>query len=914
MLIKLQADVQGLKTGLAQAENAIKGVDKSVQTASNGMTNFVSKLKQVGATMGIAFAGTQILQFGRDVIAQAMEAEAQQQRLYQLMKVGTGATDEQIAALNAQADALEKVGVVTGGNITQTQSQLATFNLQYDTIQRLTPAILDYVTAEKGANASADEFKQMTNGLAQALNGNFGSLTRVGFVLDDHTKKLISSGTEAERSAAIVDVLNSTYKGFNEELRNTPAGQMQALRNDFDKLKEDLGKKLLPALLAVTGFFTDTLIPAFRKLEKFVEDNGDAIKIYAGIIVFATGVFYAYKAAIVATTTVTTVYTAVTKSMAAGNTLAAIATLNLRGAIMMLNMAMRANPIGVLITALTVLGAAFIAAWKKSETFRSVVISGAQGVMYAFSGIVGALGKVLGVIGKIPGMGWAKGLSKGAEDFANKINIAGKNLADLKKKATGYGEGAFTYGSGGLTGGGGDTGGGLDSKEKKKLEGYKKDVTKIYKDMNEAIADAQEKAAEILEARNEKMFETHKKYDERVADLEKDFRERNSKYQKDYDEKVLEINKTFNKRKFDLEKDLQTKLANLRENANKKSADLTQASAEKQTSIIQQSVDRLRKAFATKTGFDISEVFSGGANAEDAIAKLKKTLQAAQELQSNAAKLAGRGYSQVFIEEVVKNGPEAGNSIAKALMEASPEATKELQDLYNKVENVSNNGLDNLAKSMNAGGRLATEELMQAYAEVAVDLKKSLAQVDVELQKSLVEANAAYEEAMTEAKITRDEGLADALKAFTEAKEEAQKNLNEGLAEAQKVLQEALLEAQKDYEKAVDEINKSTMKKLVELQDKLKEVAAAMKAINASSAAGVISNAPVYSPILATPTPGGLSGKTDSASTVTNISQTFNTTRVDPEDVHLAVVSATKYGQAVTLPKNAPISAKVRDM
>jgi hypothetical protein len=296
MLIQLQADVSQLKTGLAQAENAIKGVDKSVQTASTGMTNFMGKIKQVGASLGIAFAGTQVLQFGRDVIQQAQEAEAQQQRLYQLMKVGTGATDEQIAALNAQADALQKVGVVTAGNITQTQSQLATFNLQADTIERLTPAILDYVTAEKGANASADEFKQMTNGLAQALNGNFGSLTRVGFVLDDHTKKLISSGTEAEKSAAIVDVLNSTYKDFNKELRNTPEGRMQVLRNDFDQLKEDLGKKLLPALKAVTDFLTDQLIPAARSFGKFLSDNSTVIMVLTGAILGGVAAYKAYLA------------------------------------------------------------------------------------------------------------------------------------------------------------------------------------------------------------------------------------------------------------------------------------------------------------------------------------------------------------------------------------------------------------------------------------------------------------------------------------------------------------------------------------------------------------------------------------------------------------------------------------------
>jgi hypothetical protein len=296
MLIKLQADVQDLKVGLAQAENAIKGVDKSVQTASTGMTNFVGKIKQVGASLGIAFAGTQVLQFGRDVIAQAQEAEAQQQRLYQLMKVGTGATDEQIASLNAQAEALEKVGVVTGGNITQTQSQLATFNLQTDTIKALTPAILDYVTAEKGATAGADEFKQMTNGLAQALNGNFGSLTRVGFVLDENTKKQISSGTEAQRAAAIVEVLNSTYKDFNAELRNTPEGRMQVLRNDFDKLKEDLGKKLLPALKIVTDFLTDQFIPGLRALGKFIKDNSTVLLVLTGAILGGVAAYKAYLA------------------------------------------------------------------------------------------------------------------------------------------------------------------------------------------------------------------------------------------------------------------------------------------------------------------------------------------------------------------------------------------------------------------------------------------------------------------------------------------------------------------------------------------------------------------------------------------------------------------------------------------
>jgi len=920
MLIKLQADVSQLKTGLSQAQDAINGVNKSVASASTGMTSFIGKMKQVGASIGIAFAGTQVLQFGRDVIAQAMEAEAQQQRLAQLIKVTVGATDEQIAALNAQADALERVGVVTGGNITQTQSQLATFNLQTETIKKLTPAILDYVTAEKGANASADEFKQMTNGLAQALNGNFGSLTRVGFVLDDHTKKLISSGTEAERAAAIVDVLDSTYKGFNESLRDTPEGQMQGLINDFNKLKEDVGKALLPAMRALMSFITNNLIPALRTFGKFIADNADALKMYAGIVLGGVAAFYAVRGAIVATKAVMVVYTAVTKAMAAGHTLAAIATLNFRGAMMMLNMAMRANPIGVLITALTVLGAAFVFAWKKSETFRGIVIKGVQIVITGFAYLVQAVGKFIGMLSKVPGMGWAKGIADGAKKASDSLKETSKNLSDLKSGVkSGYGEGAFKYGSGegGGTGGGGG-GTSLTDAQKEKLKDYKKDVLNIYKDMNEAISDAQEKAQEALDNRNEKMFKSHKNYDERVADLNKRFAEINAGIQKNYDEKVFEINKTYNKKTVELEKDLQSKLTDLRERAATKSTDLKKSAADKEISIVQQSMDRLRNAFASQTSFNIDNTFGAGRSVKNVITTLKKNLIAAKDLQANAATLAGMGYSQTFIEEVVKQGPRVGNKIAQSLKNATPQATAELQSLLVNVQTVSEHGLDNLAKSMNAGGKLATEELMKAYADVAIDLKESLAGIDAELQKSLAEANLAYSEAMTEAQINRDEGLADALKAFTEAREEAQKNLNEGLAEAQKTLEEALLEAQKDYEKAVDEINKSTMKKLEDLKAKLIEVAAAMAAISKASAANVVSNAPTYTPIIPSTIPsgggGGGGGGGDGQFAVMNITQKFTTTRVDPEDVHLATLSAIKYGNAVTLPKNAPVSARVRDM
>jgi len=238
LMIGIGAEYRG-KPAFNKAESATQKLTKSV--------------RNLALATGVAFSAKAVLNFARASVRASLEASAQQERLAKLLRVTNDASSEQIDILTQQANALEQIGVVSAGNITQIQSQLATFDLQILTISKLTPAILDYVTAEKGATASAAEFKSMTNGLAQALNGNFTSLTKTGFVLDDVTKKMISTGTETERAEAIVKVLNSTYKDFNKSLRDTPEGQFQILANSADKAREIIGTGLVDALKRAFG-------------------------------------------------------------------------------------------------------------------------------------------------------------------------------------------------------------------------------------------------------------------------------------------------------------------------------------------------------------------------------------------------------------------------------------------------------------------------------------------------------------------------------------------------------------------------------------------------------------------------------------------------------------------------------------
>ena len=270
-VVKLLADSKGLISDF----QAVRGeTEKTFGVANEKLLKMMPTFKLMTTAAAGVFGG--LVAGAGFAVKAAAEAEAGQQRLAQILLTTGKASQAQVEALNDQAEAMENMGVVTAGNITTLQAQLATFDLTAETIQTLTPAIADYVVAEKGATATAEDFKSMTNGLAQALNGQFAALTRVGFVLDDTTEELISNGTEAERAAALVEVLNSTYGGFNASLRNTTEGQLQAFRNSLAKLQEDLGKILLPLFNAFAR--------ALSTVASFAAQNTTAVAALLGVL------------------------------------------------------------------------------------------------------------------------------------------------------------------------------------------------------------------------------------------------------------------------------------------------------------------------------------------------------------------------------------------------------------------------------------------------------------------------------------------------------------------------------------------------------------------------------------------------------------------------------------------------------
>jgi hypothetical protein len=936
ILIQIQADVSQLKAGLAQAQNAIKGVDDNVKKASGGMSNFVGNLKKVGAAMGATFAASQVAAFAKESI---MAASNMAESLSKVQVVfGEGAAEVEAFGKSAAQNlgisnqaALEAAG--TYGNLFQA------FGLGQGESQKMSTSLVQL--AADMASFNNTSIDQAITALRSGLSGETEPLKRFGVALSEVRLKeeamrmgLIEtmSGTlpvAIKSQAAYSLILKDTALAQGDYARTADgtANTMKTLQAKMEDAKVALGDALMPAFRGLLKIL-DLLIPVLTKIGEFFKENQAEVKAFAitvGVLGAAWGAYTVFvKAAIIQQK--------------------------------ILNLVQKLNPIGLIVIAVGLLVAMMVKLWNSNETFRKAVVSMAKVALNAFAAIIPMVGQVfevimkvvtgplralLTVLSKLPGVGkYAKAgldiMNKGLDGISDFAKAASNKAKDLAAGLDKMGAAADKNGKKveKATKGGKTKPGVVDPK-----------VAEAAKKAADEAKDRADKMLDIETAFIEKSIEAHEKYQEKVADLYKAYgeaiaeaeeadRERQADAQNTYNSAVadaqkvhtqamVDIAKDYAKKTADIEAALQRKIVDLKKAAADKSADLRAKASEKEASIIQQSVNRLRDAFASGTSFSLTEAFKGKTSG-GLLDQMKKELEAAKKLQEGAAFLAGQGYAQTFIEQVVKAGPEVGNQMLDELKKSSPEQQKEIQNTFMNLEGIQETGLDTLAKSMSNGANLATSELRQAYDQVAIDLKNSLAEVDRELLASLAEAQSEYTTAMEAAKADRDArmleasnalqtaiaeakarletSLAESAAILKKAREEAQKKLNEGLAEAQKVLQKSLLDAQLAYEKAIDQIAASTAAKLAALKAQLASVAAATAALQAaqsaySSAASATTTTTTGGKGSTTATVTGTKGTT----TTTNITQNFTTTKVDPSDVHLATVSAIKYGEAVTV-------------
>lgn len=167
--------------------------------------------------------------------------------------------------------------------------------------------------------------------------------------------------TAASKAMAIHSLIMKDTQDAQGDFARTAASlpnTMRTLRADVENLAAGFGQQLLPAAVKVAG--------GLKSILGFMQDHEGAVKAVIGVVGGLTAAYLIY-------TTTAKVAAATTGVFTAAQTAYRVATGAATAEQVALNAAMRANVIGIVITAIAALAVGVIYAYQHFETFRKVV-------------------------------------------------------------------------------------------------------------------------------------------------------------------------------------------------------------------------------------------------------------------------------------------------------------------------------------------------------------------------------------------------------------------------------------------------------------------------------------------------------------------------------------------------------------
>jgi hypothetical protein len=245
--ITFDADFDQLKAG-------VKGAQNEVQGFGSKMGGFAKKAGAAFAAAGAAaaaYAGVLLV----DGVKSAIEDEAAQAKLATTLENVTGATKNQIAAVEDYITQTALANGITDDVLRPSLDRLVRSTNDVQKAQELQTLALDI------AAGTGKDLKTVSEALGKAYDGNLGALKKLGVGIDDSIIK--SKNFDAAAAA-----LSKTFEGQASKQAETFQGKMARLTVAFDEAKETVGSYVLDALTPLLSGFVDKGIPAVQDFAK----------------------------------------------------------------------------------------------------------------------------------------------------------------------------------------------------------------------------------------------------------------------------------------------------------------------------------------------------------------------------------------------------------------------------------------------------------------------------------------------------------------------------------------------------------------------------------------------------------------------------------------------------------------------
>ena len=231
----------------------LRGFDRAMKKAQKSITKFGKKTQRIGMNLTRNLT-LPILALG----AVSVRSFDKQQKAIAQVEAGLKSTGNQVGKtskeLQKMAADLQKTTLFGDEEILQgATAQLLTFtNIAGKQFERTQKIALDLATRLDG------DLKSASIMLGKALNdpvANLSALSRAGIQFSIEQKKTIKSLVETNRLAdaqtIILAELEKQYGGSAAAAREAGLGPIQALQNTLMDLTEDIGKIILPSLIAL---------------------------------------------------------------------------------------------------------------------------------------------------------------------------------------------------------------------------------------------------------------------------------------------------------------------------------------------------------------------------------------------------------------------------------------------------------------------------------------------------------------------------------------------------------------------------------------------------------------------------------------------------------------------------------------
>jgi hypothetical protein len=283
LVIKINGDVKNYKTALAEAEKSTEALESS--------------LSQISKISAIAFAGLT----GEILLSTKAfgESQAASNKLTQALQNQGIYSADLTEEYKKRAAALQELTGIDDDSIVAAQASLQAMIGQAKITDELTQSIVD-LSAAKGIDL--DTTAEL---IGKGIQGQTGSLQKLGIVIDEHLDK-------EERTARIIELVTQKFGG-QAAAANQGLGAIRGLKSAFGDFQEEIGSRFAPLIEAAIQSTTRFIaaIAANKPLVDFIAAavaGGAAVAALGTVVGIAGTSFLALKSiltAVGATMTVT---------------------------------------------------------------------------------------------------------------------------------------------------------------------------------------------------------------------------------------------------------------------------------------------------------------------------------------------------------------------------------------------------------------------------------------------------------------------------------------------------------------------------------------------------------------------------------------------------------------------------------